>query len=239
MRVSLRAGAPLRGWRLVRAGLLAVALVIAPFGVQAQQVGSASSGRVAAYDLPAQDLDVALNAYIKISGAQVFYETALTAGRRSAQVRGRLAPAAALRVLLAGTGLVARRVDDDAFSVIAATAPDAADAPVTPFAQGSHFVTALQASVLKALCASPQTRPGDYRIAFELWVGPAGKVQSSVLVGSTGDAVRDTALIAALQNVAVGAAPPPDMPQPIIMAIAPRSPQETGDCVGLPSGGAR
>ncbi len=49
--------------------------------------------------------------------------------------------------------------------------------------------------------------------------------------------MRDTALIAALQNVAVGAAPPPDMPQPVIMAIAPRSPQQTGDCVGLPSGG--
>jgi hypothetical protein len=195
------------------------------------QSGTSASGLTAAYDIPAQALDTALNTYIQVSGAQVFYETALTTGLRSAEVKGRFAPDAALRALLMGTGLVGRVTDVDAFSVIPATKLHAA-APVTAFARDSRFVNALQANVLKTLCGNSQTRPGSYKIAFELWMGPTGSVQSSALVGSTGDAARDAALIKALQAVAVDEALPIGMPQPIIMSIVARAPQETGDCAG-------
>jgi hypothetical protein len=184
------------------------------------------------FDIPAQPLDAALNAYIGTSGAQVLYETALTVGRRSTQVKGRLAPDAALHTLLIGTGLVERRTDTDAFIVTAALEGQQPGVSPAAVARDSPFIGAVQASVLGALCGNPQTRPGSYRIAIEIWISPSGAVQHSELVGSTGNAMRDAALGNALQGVVVEATPPAGMPQPLVMMIAPRRPNETGDCAG-------
>jgi hypothetical protein len=185
-----------------------------------------------AFDIPAQPLDAALNAYIGTTGAQVLYETALTAGRRSTQVKGRLAPDVALHTLLIGTGLVERKTDADAFIVTAALEGRQAGASATAVARDSRFSGAVQAGILGALCGNPQTRPGGYKIAIELWISPSGAVQHTELIGSTGDATRDAALGNALQGVVVEAVPPEGMPQPLVMTIAPRQPNETGDCVG-------
>lgn len=223
---------PLRELRLVFAAVVFAATIAVHADEMGAQSGTSVSGQNVAYDIPSQALDSALNTYIRVSGAQVFYETALTTGRRSAEVKGRFAPDAALRVLLMGTGLVGRLTDVDAFSIIPANKQHVG-AAVTAFARDSRFVNALQANVLKALCGNSQTRPGSYKIAFELWIGPAGRIQSSALVGSTGDAARDAALIKALQDVAVDEAMPLGMPQPIIMSILSRAPGETGDCGGL------
>ncbi|WP_152535587.1 STN domain-containing protein [Bradyrhizobium sp. Ai1a-2] len=220
-----------KGWFFVTAGLLAVGILIHPQGAAAQGANPTTALRSAAYDIPAQDLDAALNVYMKVSGAPVLYEAPLTSGRRSMPVKGYLAPAPALRVLLLGTGLAARRVGNDAFSIVVATAQDA-DAPAAPLMPSSHFGVVLQASVMRAVCRAPKTRPGSYRIALALWIGPTGNVQSSALIGSTGDEARDAALIAVLQNVTVGVGPPAGMSQPIILTIAPRPPPETGDCSG-------
>jgi hypothetical protein len=223
-------------WLLELPFFFAAATFAGPTAVHAEEVaarsGASPSWQTVAYDIPAQALDSALETYIRVSGAQVFYETALTAGRRSAEVKGRFAPDAALRVLLMGTGLVGRLTDVDAFSIVPANKQHAG-APVTTFARDSRFVNALQAKVLKALCGNSQTRPGSYKIAFELWIGPAGRIQSSALVGSTGDAARDAALITALQDLAVDEALPIGLPQPIIMSILARAPSETGDCAGF------
>jgi TonB family protein len=184
------------------------------------------------FDIPAQPLDAALNAYIGVSGAQVLYETALTAGRRSTQVEGRLAPDVALHTLLVGTGLVERRTDADAFIVTAAPEAQQTGASATAVARDSRFIGAVQAGILGALCGNPQTRPGGYKIAIEVWISPSGAVQRTELIGSTGDATRDAALGNALQGATVEAAPPAGMPQPLVMMIAPRQPNKTGDCAG-------
>ena len=60
-----------------------------------------------AFYLPAQALPSAIEAYSVASGWQVIYDASLATGRQSAPVRGQYAPAAALRTLLAGTGLMA------------------------------------------------------------------------------------------------------------------------------------
>src|ERR1700761_5278831 len=73
------------------------------------------------YDIAAQDLDAAIKTYIRVSGVQVFFETAVTTGRRSTALNGRFTAAQALRTLLSGTGLRASRTDVDAFII----APDA------------------------------------------------------------------------------------------------------------------
>ena len=58
------------------------------------------------FDLPAQPLALALERYSVASGWQIIYDSNLATGLRSAGVRGNLPPSAALRMLLAGTGLV-------------------------------------------------------------------------------------------------------------------------------------
>src|SRR5262249_40095830 len=70
------------------------------------------------FDILAQPLETALDAYGAASGVQVLYRTSLTAGRRSARVRGILMPEAALNALLAGTGLTARYTTDDSFTLV-------------------------------------------------------------------------------------------------------------------------
>ena len=62
------------------------------------------------FDLPAGDLSVTLEAYIRQSGAQLIYQPSDVRGRRSARVSGSLTPEEALDRLLAGTGLRVARV---------------------------------------------------------------------------------------------------------------------------------
>jgi hypothetical protein len=181
------------------------------------------------YDIPAQALDSALGAYIRTSGAQVLYENSLTVGRLSGAVNGSFTPEAALGSLLSGTGLIGRRADVDAF-IITVAPQDQSGPPLAPVARDNRFAGALQSGVLGALCNNPQTRPGDYRIALELWLSPAGVVQRVAFIGSTGDAARDVALVRALQGVVISAPMPAGTPQPLVLTVAPRPASETGDC---------
>ena len=61
-----------------------------------------------AFDLPAQPLGSALNAFARQSGYQVTAEAGLVSGATSQPVQGRFPPQEALRRLLAGTGLSGR-----------------------------------------------------------------------------------------------------------------------------------
>ena len=200
-------------------------------GCAAAQENSAPAATLRVYGIPAQALDSALNAYIQASGVQVLYETALTKARRSSALDGRFASDVALDMLLAGTGLVARRIDLEAFVIT--QAPQRKVEPGAMTARpDARFLAALQAGVLEALCRSPQTRPGGYKVAVELWIAPNGAVQHVALVGSSSDAERDHLLRAALHSASIRMAPPAGFPQPFLLAIDRRSPQETGDCPG-------
>jgi hypothetical protein len=229
LRLLVLAVLPQHGRVLVVIAAVLAGLIGNPTGeLMAKDAALATSMQTIAYDIPAQALDSALAAYIRISGAQVFYETDLTAGLQSTPVKGQFPPDLALRALLEGTRLIGRRTDIDAFIITPASREDPG-ASVTAFAWGSPFVSALQTGVLSALCRNSKTRPGNYKIAFELWIAPTGAVQRSALVGSTSDVARDAALVSTLQGITLGLAPPIGMPQPVIMAIAPR---DSGDCAG-------
>lgn len=208
-------------WRLV-----SIVALLAAGGLEAQE---RQASAVKAYDIPPQALDRALSDYINASGAQVLYETEIAFGHRSLGVKGDFTPEAALATLLAGTGLVAMRTDIDAFII----SPASADV-VDPSASGSRpnvqFLSALQTSVLQVLCANSNTRPGGYKIGLELWIAPDGTIRQSALFGSTGDSARDALLTDTLRGRIVSVGPPPNLPQPIILTIAPRSPRQTGDC---------
>lgn len=92
--------------RALRRGLfvgLLAAVPLAPSLVQAAE--SAETQR--AYNIPAGNLDQALNRFASASGILLSVDASLTEGKRSAGLQGRYAVGAGLERLLAGSGLVA------------------------------------------------------------------------------------------------------------------------------------
>jgi hypothetical protein len=180
------------------------------------------------YNIPPQSLAEALSAYGASSGTQVLYETSLTAGRSSAAVKGKFTPEAALQTLLAGTGLVGRRTDVDAITIL--LEPQNRASRNSLAAPDARFLGTLQASILNALCHRAETRPGNYRMALQLWITPSGAIQRASLLSSTGDTRRDEALTEVLHDVMIGALLPAGMGQPVTLVIVPRSPLHPPEC---------
>jgi hypothetical protein len=173
-----------------------------------------------AYNIPAQDLKAALNAFAATSGLQVLYETSLVAGRVSGAVMGHHPPKAALDKLLSGTGLVGRRTDFDAVTV--SLRPQERAELLSD--QQRMFLGYVQAGIIAELCNGVETRSRDYRIAVQLWLTDYGTVRRAKLLSSTGSFRRDDAIAQALQRLSIGAVPPPGMRQPVTMALLPHQP---------------
>lgn len=206
-----------------RGACVALMLALMPVAAVAQ---TAPAPAVVEYDIPAEDLARALNAYAAASGLQVLYESALAAGRHSVAVKGRMTPDAALAQLLTGSGLVGRRTDSDAITLFAERRTDVAPAPAPP---DPRFLGALQGAVLGALCGANETRPGTYRAALQLWITPGGLIARAALLSSTGDVRRDAALPRQLAGAEVGA-PPPGLGQPVTLVIGPRGDGARAEC---------
>jgi hypothetical protein len=176
------------------------------------------------FDIPAQPLDAALEAYTRATGLQVLYRNALTVSRTSAAVSGRFTPQAALDRLLSGTNLAARYTTESAFTLIAVTV---AEKTVLEY---DVFLGGVQQRIVASLCGGSTTRPGDYRVALQFSIGPTGALYGTSLLGSSGDHVRDQAIAAALTGLVVGHGPPVDMPQPVTMLIRPGRVGGESDC---------
>lgn len=181
------------------------------------------------FEIAAQPLPSALDAYGAATGLQILYDSRLAVGRRSGGVKGRLAPAAALKILLDGTGLTALYAGADAFAVVPVSPGAPTDAGRGAVGYG-HYFGILQAGIADAFCRHPATIPGRYRIALKFWIGPAGEILRPELLGSTNDPGRDSAIAETLRHITIDQPPPVGMPQPVTMIIAPRPPEKTGDC---------
>ncbi len=174
--------------------------------------------------IAAQPLATALDAYSATSGVELFYDGELVIGRRSKAVEGLLAPDAALRELLVGSGLVARATGPNSFTI--------APRPPSRVADSGHqaYFSAIQARVAQVLCARPQTRPGKTDLLLRLWIGPSGLVQRAQLLDAPGDRLLENLFAAALRGVSIGVPPPAGLPQPITMAILARADGEASGC---------
>lgn len=154
----------------------------------------------------------------------MFVDTGSIAGRRSVAVQGEFTRADALQRLLSGTGLAARFVGDQGFTLVALPSSEAdADSSKRALFVKQRFggySAVLQATLRKALCRGEETRPGSYRFVGRLWIGPLGIVSRAELITSTGSDVRDAALLATLRGTVIGEAPPPDLPQPVTLLLA-------------------
>jgi hypothetical protein len=183
------------------------------------------------FDIPAQPLDAALEAYIQATGLQVLYKSALVTSRNSSPVKGQFTPQNAIEKLLAGTNLTVRYTADGAFTI----SPVEAMRDRTPFAQSvidyDAFLGRAQQRIIASLCRNTTTRPGSYRAVLQFSIGPAGLIDGAALLGSTGDETRDHLVPDVLRGLTIGQAPPPDMPQPITMLIVPRRPGFQDECL--------
>lgn len=212
-------------------------------------VVNAQSDEVTAidFDISVQSLASALEAYSTVTGIVAVYDGRLGEGRFSGAVRGRYTPSAALKLLLATTGLSAQYTSKDAFVLVPASTTQAVVVR-TPSVIGRTALATLrtaeqqysglvQFAVTKSLCSRNDTHPGDYRLAMSFWIGPAGEITRVKLLGSTGDRQRDVAVLDALHGVrSVGASPPAAMAQPFTMIMLPLS---SGGVVDCPTSGQR
>jgi hypothetical protein len=114
----------------------------------------------------------------------------------------------------------------------AAREAPAARRPVSPTVlRFIDYSAALQSAVQASLCRRGETRPGTYRTLIRLWIGASGSVARAVLLTSTGDERRDEMLSTTLQELTIGEPPPPGLPQPVTLLLAPGTASHKGDCM--------
>ena len=183
---------------------------------------TADPTRAIAFDLPAQPLESALEAYSVASGWQVVYNASLAARRRSSDVKGDFTPDAALRALLAGTGLMPQyKAADGAILVpdpMATLAPDDIADVVDPSLKDYYGL--VQTGLKRVLCASRQIRTGSYRIALEL-LDRIAHGDACGASGSTGRVDIDESFNRAVGRSPSGAAPPAGFSQPVVLLVTP------------------
>ncbi|NVO13518.1 MAG: energy transducer TonB [Rhodoplanes sp.] len=183
--------------------------------------------------IAAQPLPAALEAYSAAFGRELYYDGALAAGRKSSPVEGMLAADEALRVLLGGTGLFARAIGPNSVTI----APIARRRAAEPTHQ--TYFAVVQTTVSQALCARPETRPGDADVLVRVWIGPSGRVQRAQMFD--GSDVRGNSAVyeAALEGLPIAAPLPADLPQPISIAILALRPGQPTGCAPSATAAAR
>lgn len=192
-------------------------------------------------DIPAQPLASALQAFGRIAHMMVMGETAQLGARTSAPLSGDYTRQDALRRLLAGTGLDARFVDAQSVAIVPLS-PDPRGGPpsssvrvpladIDGFEDGdAGYLALVQARLTEALCRSPQTRPGGYRLVVQLRIDVSGAVSASRLIGSTGDPLRDASIASTVGNLRFDDGPPASFRQPVTILLRPEDGMVTNGC---------
>ena len=218
----------------------AAAFAGVPVSASAQ---SRATGTAILFDIPAQPLASALEAYSIAGEREVVYNGNLAVGRRSLEVRGVFTSEDALERLLRGTGLSPRYMAADAFVLIpdktSERAPANAHTGAPPPMVFARYYGRIQASLRRAFCANARTQPGNYRVAVSFWIGSSGTINRTELLGSTGVAIwteRSTVQLMACPWVRRA---PLKRPKPAARAL--RAPKvegfvvRVGDCPGAMS----
>ncbi|MDF3838482.1 TonB family protein [Cupriavidus basilensis] len=188
-----------------------------------------TNGHLRDFDIPAQPLAAALNRYAAVANRPALFASDMVVGRVSSDVRGRYTAEAALRILLEGTGLVAEKLDTELGQTFllkeSGTKPAVPRVGMADLFSADGYAGEVQARIVQALCADPRAVPGRYSAVLRFRVDAAGRIHSARLLGSTGDAGRDAAILRTLQRVQIEM-PPPEavMEQALTMMVLPAAP---------------
>lgn len=195
-------------------------MLVAPAAAAAQLDATAERFH---FDIPAQPLSDALRRYASLTHQPTLFRSDLIRGRRSTAVHGVYSSEVALHRLLDGTGLTAEKSEAGGrVGFVLKVVDPSVVAPRASLGSLAGYPGLIQARVLAALCADPQTVPGAYRSLLRFQVDATGQIQRPRLLSSTGDTQRDAAILAALLRVRMEGPPPPDLQQPVTMLITPR-----------------
>ncbi|QOT82002.1 TonB C-terminal domain-containing protein [Cupriavidus basilensis] len=187
------------------------------------------------FDIPAQPLDAALNRYADVTGHPALFPSDIVEGRVSSAVRGRYSAEASMRLLLDGTGLVAdKRNSGLGQTFVLKKADEKAGGQrggMAALFSAQGYAGLAQARIWQALCSDTRTAPGSYSALLRFHLDADGSIQGERLLGSSGDARRDSALLDALRRVHIErSAPPAIAHQPLIMVIRPTDPAAGPQC---------
>lgn len=185
---------------------------------------SSPAGPLLDFDIPAQPLDAALQRYGSLSHQPALYRAEIVNGQTATAVHGRYTAEQALNLLLQGTGLTAEKFAtgrDNAFILKAPAASASAQSRKAGLGNLTGYPARLQTRVWQALCDNPRTAPGSYRSLLRFQVDATGRVARARMIGSTGDAGRDAAMLETLGHVRMDSAPPPDLAQPVTLLLLP------------------
>jgi hypothetical protein len=190
------------------------------------------------FAIPTEPLAIALNAFSTTTRIQLLYDSQIVAGHSSSSVVGKLNASAALRILLADSGLESVNVSPGTLTLVmrsqdlkfASTSPIAAPtlalAPlhVTAPSVVNHklYAMTVQYAIQNALQRDHYVCQNSYRTEIMVWVTPMGVIQHSTFLVPTGDTNLNTAIERIVGGVAIGQAPPSGLPQPVHVRIVAR-----------------
>ncbi len=178
------------------------------------------------FDIPAQSLATAIERFSETTGQDLIYNSNLTSGRRSHEVRGQFQMEVALAVLLQNTGLFAERTGNGSLMLrLASLKPEPHMSAAI-----SDFYARIQLGLRAALCGNTEARPGRYRIVMRLWIDRTGRLRHHELIGSGGSRLIDSAIQRAISRLDVGVSPPADLEQPVVIVIQPQTGRVTMGC---------
>lgn len=185
------------------------------------------------FDIPAQPLKAALAQYAYVSGRPALFPSEILGARISTAVEGRYSAEGALYRLLEGTGLIADKRSSELGQTFVLKESDVVPAAprggMAELFSEQGIAGLVQARVWQALCAHARTRPGSYTSLLRFHLEADGHVGGARLIGSSGDAGRDLALLEVLREVQIDRAPPAAIVQrALTMMVAP------GDNAGGP-----
>jgi hypothetical protein len=231
-----------RSWRLTVCG--AALLAFSAVGLAGPTAGATDAPIT--FQIPAQPLATALQAYGQRTGVQVLYESESAIGRKSVAVEGEFTRDQALELLLSGANLQVHHTRPDAITIAPRHIGGKDGPPVDPLAKADlsigelrvrapnqagglrplqEYNESIQFDIQSALRNKPKTRSGNYRTVLDLWIDSARVIQRAALLQSTGEADRDAAVTTALRGLTTSRQPPANAPQPVRVVIVVKSGQ--------------
>ena len=187
------------------------------------------------FDIAAQPLASALARYGDLTRLEAFYQAHLVEGRISSRVSGRLAPSDALAMLLEGTSLRARFLDDGSFVLSPLPPQEVARLHARQLA-GQRYYAQIQTAIRTAFCRQQGLQPGTLRMVALIWIGAHGQIERVHQLSSNGAAI-DGGIEAAFLSVRLDERPPADFAQPALIMMVP-NPGQASNC-GIQIGATR
>lgn len=191
----------------------------------AADVAAAPAAARLRFDIPAQPLDDALQAFSRQTGWSLLYDTAQVTGRTVAALRGEFTVGEAIAHLLAGSGMTARFTSSEALLIVpearsTGRAGMSAAGNARQAGPRGDYYGRLQLRVTQALCGDPLTAPGRYRVALRFDIGALNTLEN-LQVRVSGHPDVEARVRARLAGLPIGGKPPADLRMPVTMVVLP------------------